>query len=361
MNIQTKKVFISYSHDNDEHKDWVRKLAEDLTRNAIETILDIWHLRIADDLGYFMEKSIRETDYTLLICTPTFADKVNNRTGGVTYEANLIIGSILNRTSDQTKYIPVLKEGLPNESIPMYMHSRLFVDFSEESQYDKSFETLLRRIYDAPLYSPPALGNQPIFSTSQNDNENYTPKAKVLVAGTGVINRLNEQIRTISVDLGKKLAQNKYGLITGGWPGVDEIVARAFSEELYKRNLPIENYLTQVIVKTKMPTYTGGNLVLVNHGEDEWIEPVLKCDAIVLINGIGGTYETAEYGIRYRKPIFPIADTGGDANRMYMKLLTNWDGHLYEHFDKSKFQRLGGIAVYALNDLIKLLDIQFSK
>jgi hypothetical protein len=154
--VQSKKIFISYSHDSNEHKNWVRKLAEDLMRNGVETILDSWHLQVADDLAHFMENAIRESNYTLLICTPHFAHKVNNRKGGVSYEANLVIGSILSNFHDQGKFIPILKEGLPSDSIPLYLRTKLFLDFTNEALYDQSFETLLRRIFDAPLYMPQA-------------------------------------------------------------------------------------------------------------------------------------------------------------------------------------------------------------
>lgn len=355
------KVFISYSHDNDDHKNWVRKLAEDLTNNGIETILDVWHLRVADDLGFFMEKSIRESDYTLLICTPTFSNKVNNRQGGVTYEANLIIGNFLNNFENQSKFIPLLKEGLPSESIPMYLRSKLFLDFSNRHHYDQSLDTLLRRIYDAPLYTPPKLGTIPAFLTKQKNNSNFVAKARILVAGTGVISHLNNKIESVSIELGKRLAQNGFALTTGGWPGVDEIVARSFSEELYKVELPIEDYLTQVIVKTYLPTYPGGNLILIDEGKEEWTEPVKNCDAIVMIHGLGGTFETAEYGIKYNKPVFPIADSGGDANKMYVKILSTWGSYPYKNFNKLEFQGLGGIANYTIDKLIKLLNKQFLK
>lgn len=165
-----KKVFISYSHDDDLHKEWVRKFAEDLVQNGVEVLLDQWHLHIADDLGFFMEQSISQSDYTLLICTPNFADKVNNRMGGVGLEGELIVGNILVSPRFKTKFIPVLRKGLPSESIPFYLRSRLFIEFKENSIYKKSLEMLLRRIFDAPLYIYPKLGPSPEFLNSSYNN-----------------------------------------------------------------------------------------------------------------------------------------------------------------------------------------------
>lgn len=36
----TPNVFISYSHDDDAHKDWVYKLACKLVENGVDTLLD---------------------------------------------------------------------------------------------------------------------------------------------------------------------------------------------------------------------------------------------------------------------------------------------------------------------------------
>jgi|GEM_PF-4791452 len=360
--MKNPKVFISYSHDSESHITWVRRLAEDLTRNGVSTILDVWHLRIADDLGLFMEESISGSDFTLLICTPDFSHKVNNRIGGVAFETELLVGSILTDPNSQRKFIPLLKSGLASESIPRYLRSKLFVDFSDDEFYDKSLKILLRRLFDAPEYIPPGLGDFSLsFNALPNKEENYIPKAKVLVAGLGIENKLTDKIVAASEELGKSLAVHKYGLITGGWPGVDEIVARSFSKELKKRNLPIENYLTQVIVKTDLPAYTGGKLVLINAGREEYTESVSISDAIVMIHGVGGTLETAKYGVKYNKPVFPIADSGGDAVRFYMNIISNWSKYPYKNISQLRFQCLGGMIPFVVADLMQLLDLQFSE
>lgn len=359
--MTTKSVFISYTHDSDNHKAWVRKLSEDLINNGVKVLLDQWHLHIGDDLSIFMEKSISHSDYTLLICTPNFAEKVNNRNGGVAYETDLIIGQILSSTNDKSKYIPVLREGLASTSIPRYLSSRLFIDFQTDFEYQKSLDILLRKILEAPLYVPPRLGQKPLFPPNSVNykTKNQNPKAKILVAGLGIVEYLNDDIILISQKLGKELAKSNFGLVTGGWPGVDEIVAREFSEELLKSNLPLENYLTQIIVKTDFPTYTGGNIILVEQGDPEWSEPVNASDALVVINGMGGTYSTAMYSMRSNIPVFPVADSGGDASKLYLEIITDWERYQYKKLQKNQFQQLGRPFKYAIDSLIDLLNLQF--
>jgi len=54
----TKTVFISYSHDSEEHKAWVKHLATVLIKNGVEVILDHWDLRAGKEIPQFVEESI---------------------------------------------------------------------------------------------------------------------------------------------------------------------------------------------------------------------------------------------------------------------------------------------------------------
>ena len=52
---QAPKVFISYSHESADHKNWVLRLASDLRRQGVDSILDVWDLKPGDDVARFME------------------------------------------------------------------------------------------------------------------------------------------------------------------------------------------------------------------------------------------------------------------------------------------------------------------
>lgn len=43
-------VFISYSHDNQNHNNWVLRLATNLRSHGVDAILDQFDLRIGKDL-----------------------------------------------------------------------------------------------------------------------------------------------------------------------------------------------------------------------------------------------------------------------------------------------------------------------
>ncbi|MFA5902959.1 MAG: toll/interleukin-1 receptor domain-containing protein, partial [Desulfobacula sp.] len=52
---QAPRVFISYSHESPEHKNWVLGLASNLREKGIDAVLDVWDLRPGDDVARFME------------------------------------------------------------------------------------------------------------------------------------------------------------------------------------------------------------------------------------------------------------------------------------------------------------------
>jgi hypothetical protein len=49
----------------------------------VNVTLDQWDLQPGDQLPAFMERSVRDNDYVIIVCTPTYADRSNRRRGGV--------------------------------------------------------------------------------------------------------------------------------------------------------------------------------------------------------------------------------------------------------------------------------------
>jgi hypothetical protein len=80
--MSAPKVFISYSHDTTQHKDWVRGLASELRTNGIDAVLDQWDLSPGQDMAAFMAGGIQTADRVLLICTDPYVSKAEAGTGG---------------------------------------------------------------------------------------------------------------------------------------------------------------------------------------------------------------------------------------------------------------------------------------
>jgi hypothetical protein len=136
-----------------------------LQENSVEVFLDQWDLHPGADLPHYMENSIREADFVLLLCTQNFALKANTGTGGVGYEKTIVTGVIFQSLSSPRKFIPILRSGTPQESLPSYLKSKLYIDFRSDSTFSSSLEELLRHLYNSPLHIRPPKGKKPSFGS----------------------------------------------------------------------------------------------------------------------------------------------------------------------------------------------------
>ena len=125
--MSNPKTFISYSWDNDFHKEWVLQLATDLRSDGVETILDQWHAVPGDQLPAFMEREIRENDYVIIVCTPNYKLKSDGRKGGVGYEGDIMTAEV-HTQGNHRKFIPILAQGTWEKSAPSWLKGKYFVD-----------------------------------------------------------------------------------------------------------------------------------------------------------------------------------------------------------------------------------------
>jgi hypothetical protein len=163
MDNKIPKVFISYSWDNESHKDWVLYLATKLLLNGVDVFLDVWDLGVGKDKDFFMENSVRESDKVLLIMTPNYKIKAENRKGGVGNEISMIKAEKFS-CQETEKFIPIVRQGNRNECTPLFVKSLVDIDMSIEDNFEINFEELLRTIYGEPKYEKPPLGKKPEFT-----------------------------------------------------------------------------------------------------------------------------------------------------------------------------------------------------
>lgn len=166
------KLFVSYSWSSPDHEEWVLQLSTELRENGVDVILDKWDLREGNDANAFMEKMVTDAEIkkVILICDQAYAEKANNRSGGVGTEAQIISGEIY-AAQDQAKFVAVVKErdAEGNAYLPAYYHSRIYIDLSDPSTYSENFEQLLRWIYDKPVYKKPEIGRAPAFLAGESE------------------------------------------------------------------------------------------------------------------------------------------------------------------------------------------------
>ena len=130
-------MFISYSHDNDEHKKWVRELSEKLVENGVDVILDQWDLSLGGNLPQFME-GISESSRGLVICTDSYIEKSNKNLGGVGYEKSILTAELLSN-QDTKKFIPIIRNVTGSTKTPICLSGKLYIDFSSDCEYEELF------------------------------------------------------------------------------------------------------------------------------------------------------------------------------------------------------------------------------
>ena len=161
--MKIPKVFISYSHDSQEHKKWVLDLATRLRNNGVDAIIDQWALRAGDDLPHFMETHLSNSDYTVIVCTDNYVEKANSGSGGVGYEKMIVTFELLSNIHSN-KIIPIIKQ-YGTHDIPTFLRTKLYIDFSNDDEF--SFDELVRTLHNAPLFKKPEIGNNP-FTPVEN-------------------------------------------------------------------------------------------------------------------------------------------------------------------------------------------------
>ena len=157
------KAFISYSWENDDHRTWVRDIAIRLRADGIETTIDQWSAAPGDQLPAFMENAIRSNDYVLIVCTPKYKQRSDDRQGGVGYEGDIMTAEVFG-TSNHRKFIPLLRIGSWSNAAPTWLLGKYFIDLSSSPYSEENYGDLLVTMHGTRT-APPPVGKA--FSTVQ--------------------------------------------------------------------------------------------------------------------------------------------------------------------------------------------------
>jgi hypothetical protein len=152
----TSPVFISYSWDTTEHKEWVLGLATRLRGDGINAVVDQTHLQLGERSTQFMERFVRDSRCVLVVCTEKYKQRFNDRSGGAGYEGHIITGEIVSEVG-ANKFIPVLRGGTWKSAMPTALSGTHGVDLSDDSaeQYSKLVNHLRGVSNIPPLGRPP--------------------------------------------------------------------------------------------------------------------------------------------------------------------------------------------------------------
>lgn len=216
-------VFISYSWDSQEHKDWVLKLANYLINKAgCHVLLDQFDLAAGKELTHFMENGLEKADKVIIVLTEGYKKKADTRTGGTGFEYSLISQGLYDLQANNDKFIPILRQGTKATSAPVYVGTKVYHPMQEDSKFENDAFNLSRIIYNKPEVVRPEIGAVPDFN-----NPDYDP---IIAVANELSNKekLNNEINsilesTVGVELAKKEVEILFNKI--------EEKARKYSEQ----------------------------------------------------------------------------------------------------------------------------------
>ena len=134
------KVFISYSWDDESHKEWVKNLADVLIDNGVDVVLDQYEVQAGANISYFMEKSLVESEKVLIIFTENYQAKATQRKGGVGIEYSILNAEVCQNIINNKKYIPILRSGSIQTSVPPFMRQFISIYMTEDSKYNEQIK-----------------------------------------------------------------------------------------------------------------------------------------------------------------------------------------------------------------------------
>ena len=158
------KVFISYSHDSQPHRDFVRGMADRLCNDGLDCEID-QYINGSPSEGWlrWMEDRAEEADFVLMICTETYlrryrGHETNRSKGkGVTFEGVVISQTLYNNYYQNTKFVPVLPEGGNFRNVPVPLQA--FKAYTLPADYDNLYRFLTKQ----PEHLKPAIGKQRVM------------------------------------------------------------------------------------------------------------------------------------------------------------------------------------------------------
>lgn len=138
------KLFVSYSHDDDEHMSWVKKFVEDLRAEGFEVEYDQDN-KLGASWTRFMTKGISKNERVLIIGTPEYSKRSKKTSGGTAFETSIININLL-QNLDTEKFISILRRGTYKKSFPILVGDRNGVDFSDDAKYDERIKELVAKL-----------------------------------------------------------------------------------------------------------------------------------------------------------------------------------------------------------------------
>jgi len=145
--MRQPKVFISYSHDSQAHKNRVFQLSEKLRSEGVDCHIDQYELSPPEGWPKWMRNQIRWADYVLVVCTENYQKRYEGTEGagrgaGAKWEGGIITQELYEAEGRNTKFIPVVFSPQDTRYIPIELRSATFHILDTEEGYEGLYRQL---------------------------------------------------------------------------------------------------------------------------------------------------------------------------------------------------------------------------
>ena len=153
MTNESPKVFISYAHDDNDHKQKVLDFANKLNSDGIDCWIDRYVEGSSPDNGWpaWMDEKIRLSDFVLVVASQKYLDRWEGRENagvgkGGKFESILIVQELFDKDSKNTKYYSVLISEKTKNLIISPLRPWNYYDMTKSDGYDGLYRLLTGQI-----------------------------------------------------------------------------------------------------------------------------------------------------------------------------------------------------------------------
>lgn len=139
--MEKKDVFVTYSWDNEEHKNRVLAFVNDLRREGFNAEMDRLRSQneTATDFPKMMHQAMTDYEKVIVVLSRGYKVKAESFKGGAGNEYNLIIKDI---ETQSNKYILVSFEPISDEIAPLSFRGRQTINVSDQNNLNELFAKL---------------------------------------------------------------------------------------------------------------------------------------------------------------------------------------------------------------------------
>jgi len=162
LEYKNKTIFLSYSQDSNDHVKWVGNFAEELTKNDIFVLYDLWDVALGEDFPEFMEK-IATVDYIITIFSHGYSEKIKDSKNSGVKQENRLIKALISNGIEQRRIVLILCEEGLKDSIPPFYMGKKYLEIMKDNDKEEKILELVRHIYEEPEIKRPNFGFRPKF------------------------------------------------------------------------------------------------------------------------------------------------------------------------------------------------------